>query len=74
MRCFGNVADHLIDDGFFVVEAFMPAFLYRLCTDQCVDAEAIRVDEVRLDALSPRHGNADDRGESRVSCPPQECA
>ena len=56
VRCFGNVADHLIDDGFFVVEAFMPAFLYRLCTDQCVDAEAIRVDEVRLDAL--RHDMA----------------
>jgi hypothetical protein len=34
-----------------VVEAFVPAFLYRLRNDQYVDAEAIRVDEVRLDVL-----------------------
>jgi SAM-dependent methyltransferase len=51
VRCFENVAAHLTDDGFFVVEAFVPAFLYRLRNDQYVDAEAIRVDEVRLDVL-----------------------
>jgi SAM-dependent methyltransferase len=51
VRCFENVADHLTDDGSFVVEAFVPAFLYRLRNDQYVDAEAIRVDEVRLDVL-----------------------
>jgi SAM-dependent methyltransferase len=54
--CFENVADHLTDDGSFVVEAFVPAFLYRLRNDQYVDAEAIRVDEVRLDVL--RHDMA----------------
>jgi SAM-dependent methyltransferase len=51
VRCFENVAAHLTDDGSFVVEAFVPAFLYRLRNDQYVDAEAIRVDEVRLDVL-----------------------
>lgn len=51
VRCFENVADHLTGDGSFVVEAFVPAFLYRLRNDQYVDAEAIRVDEVRLDVL-----------------------
>ena len=56
VRCFENVADHLTDDGAFVVEAFVPAFLYRLRNDQYVDAEAIRVDEVRLDVL--RHDMA----------------
>jgi SAM-dependent methyltransferase len=49
VRCFENVAAHLTDDGSFVVEAFVPAFLHRLRNDQYVDAEAIGVDEVRLD-------------------------
>jgi SAM-dependent methyltransferase len=49
VRCFENVAAHLTDDGSFVVEAFVPAFLYRLSNEQYVDAEAIDVDEVRLD-------------------------
>ena len=49
VRCFENVAAHLTDDGVFVVEAFVPTFLYRLRNDQYVDAEAIAVDEVRLD-------------------------
>jgi hypothetical protein len=49
VRCFENVAAHLTDDGSFVVEAFVPAFLNRLRNDQYVDAEAIGVDEVRLD-------------------------
>lgn len=49
VRCFRNVADHLSDDGSFVVEAFVPTFLTRLTNDNYVDAEAIGVDEVRLD-------------------------
>lgn len=49
VRCFERVSDHLTDDGSFVVEAFVPAFLTRLRDDQYVDAEAIAVDEVRLD-------------------------
>ena len=49
VRCFENVAAHLTDDGSFVVEAFVPTFLARLRDDQYVDAEAIGVDEVRLD-------------------------
>ncbi len=51
VRCFENVAAHLTGDGSFVVEAYVPAFLYRLRSHQYVDAEAIEVDEVRLDLL-----------------------
>ena len=51
VRCFENVAAHLTDDGSFVIEAYLPSFLYRLRGDQHVDAEAIEVDEVRLDVL-----------------------
>ena len=49
VRCFENVAAHLTDDGVFLIEAFRPDFLYRLRDHQYVDAEAIEVDEVRLD-------------------------
>jgi SAM-dependent methyltransferase len=49
VRCFENVASHLTDDGVFVIETFVPTFLYRLRNDQYVDAEAIAIDEVRLD-------------------------
>jgi SAM-dependent methyltransferase len=49
VRCFENVATHLTDDGSFVVEASVPADLYRLRNDQYVDAEAIGVGNVRLD-------------------------
>ncbi len=49
VRCFENVAAHLDAAGVFVVEAFVPAFLYRLRDGQYVDAEAIGVDRVRLD-------------------------
>ena len=49
VRCFENVAAHLAADGLFVIEASSPTFLYRLRDDQYVDAEAIGVDEVRLD-------------------------
>lgn len=56
VRCFENVAAHLTDDGSFVVEAYVPAFLCRLRNHQYVEAEAIQVDEVRLDLL--RHDMA----------------
>ena len=49
VRCFENVAAHLTDDGLFVVEAGVPNDFYRLRNNQHVDAEAIGVDEVRLD-------------------------
>jgi SAM-dependent methyltransferase len=51
VRCFQNVAAHLTDDGSFVIEAGTPAVLYGLQDDQYVEAEAIEVDEVRLDVL-----------------------
>ncbi len=56
VRCFENVAAHLTNDGLFVVEALVPAFLYRLRDDQYVDAEAVEIEEVRLDVL--RHDAA----------------
>ena len=66
VRCFANVAAHLTTDGVFVVEAFVPTFLYRLRHQQYVEAEAIEVDEVRLDVL--RHDAATQRlEESHVS-------
>jgi SAM-dependent methyltransferase len=66
VRCFENVAAHLADGGSFVVEAYVPTFLHRLRNDQYVDAEAIEVDEVRLDVL--RHDAATQRlEESHVS-------
>ena len=69
VRCFENVADHLTDDGCFVVEVYVPAFLHRLRDNQYVDAEAIRVDEVRLDVL--RHDTTKQMiEESHVSLSP----
>ena len=69
VRCFENVTGHLADDGSFVVEALVPAFLYRLRNDQHVDAEAILVDEVRFDVL--RHDMATQMiEESHVSLSP----
>jgi hypothetical protein len=66
IRCFENVAAHLTEDGSFVVEAYVPTFLYRLRGDQYVDAEAIAVDEVGLDVL--RHDPMTQRiEESHVS-------
>lgn len=56
VRCFENVAKHLREDGCFVIEAYVPTFLYRLNNHQYVNAEAIEVDEVRLDVL--RHDMA----------------
>ena len=56
IRCFQNVAAHLTADGVFVVETYVPTFLYRLRNDQYVDAEMIEVDEVKLDVL--RHDAA----------------
>ena len=49
VRCFENVAAHLTDDCMFLIEAFRPDFLCRLRDHRYVDAEAIEVDEVRLD-------------------------
>lgn len=49
VRCFSNVAQHLSDDGVFVVEAFVPTFLNRLRDNQHVDAETVGLDHVRLD-------------------------
>ena len=49
VRCFVNVADHLTDDGVFLVETFVPTWLHRLRDDQYVDAERIEADRVTLD-------------------------
>lgn len=66
VRCFENVAAHLDDGGSFVVEAFLPDFLYRLRDHQYVDAESIGMDEVRLDV--GRHDPAkQELDESHVS-------
>jgi SAM-dependent methyltransferase len=54
--CFENVAAHLTSDGTFVVEAYVPAFLYQRRNNQYVEAEIIEIDAVRLDVL--RHDPA----------------
>lgn len=51
VRCFENVANHLTDDGSFVIEAGTPAVLYGLRDHQYVDAQTIEVDSVTLDLL-----------------------
>lgn len=50
VRCFASVAAHLGDDGCFLVEAATPASLTRLRDGQYVDAEAVGMDLVELDA------------------------
>jgi hypothetical protein len=69
VRCFENVAAHLVDEGSFVIEAYVPAFLYRLRNDQYVDAETIEVDEVKLDVLQ-HHPATQMLEESHVSFSP----
>jgi hypothetical protein len=49
VRCFVNVASRLEEGGRFVVEGGTPAEFYRLRNHQYVDAEAIQVEQVRLD-------------------------
>lgn len=49
VRCFVNVAQHLTDDGVFVVEAMTPWYLHRLRDGQYVDAERIEKGSVTLD-------------------------
>jgi len=67
--CMKNVGRHLGIGGCFVVEAYVPAFLHRLSNQQYVQAEAVRVQEVRLDVL--RHDSARQTiEESHVSLSP----
>jgi SAM-dependent methyltransferase len=51
IRCFSNVSRHLSNKGLFVVEAYVPSFLYRLRNDQYVDVEAIQIDQIQIDVL-----------------------
>ena len=70
VRCFENVAEHLTEDGSFVIEAGSPAELFRLLNDQYVEAESIEIDEVRLDVL--RHDPVTQTlEESHVSLSPE---
>ncbi len=52
VRCFENVAKHLTEDGYFVIEGGMNTeFLYTLQDYQYVQAERIAVDNVWIDVL-----------------------
>jgi SAM-dependent methyltransferase len=51
IQCVKNVAKHLTATGYFVMEAYVPSFLYTLKDEQYVNAEAILLDEVKLDVL-----------------------
>ena len=48
VRCFQNAADHLIDDGVFLLECRVPTAPSRP-GHQFVDAEGVEVDHVMLD-------------------------
>ena len=61
VRCFANVAEHLTDDGVFVVEAFVPD-LGRFRDGQNFSTEQISVDRVQLSAS--RHDAATQRIDS----------
>ena len=49
VRCFENVATHLVPDGSFVVEGAVPTEYCRLRNNQYVDVEGLSLDRVRLD-------------------------
>jgi SAM-dependent methyltransferase len=49
VRCFRNVASHLMPDGVFVVEGFNPAYLHRRNVNVHVRPEAVEVDHVWLE-------------------------
>jgi hypothetical protein len=49
VRCFLGVAQHLTDDGVFVLEAFVPD-LARFDRGQRVEARAVETDRIRFDA------------------------
>jgi SAM-dependent methyltransferase len=49
VRCFGNVAEHLTEDGVFVIEAFVPD-VGRFDRGQRVGAVAIETDSMHLEA------------------------
>jgi hypothetical protein len=51
IRCVENVAAHLDDGGLFVVEMLDPGHHFARWGDQYVAAEAIELDEVKLDVM-----------------------
>ena len=48
IRCFENVAAHLLDDGRFVVESSLPAWMYELQENQYVRTAALDINYVAL--------------------------
>ena len=56
IRCFKNAAEHLSPTGSFVIETYVPSFLHKIADNQYVHAEALSLDEVKLDVL--RHDGA----------------
>jgi SAM-dependent methyltransferase len=62
IRCFRNVAAHLLDGGVFVVEAFVPD-LTRFDRDQRIETERVGLDQVWLGVA--RHHPVEQRVESQ---------
>ena len=50
VRCFGNVAEHLTQDGLFAIECFVPTRYQGLREDQWTEVRNIGTDEVRIEA------------------------
>jgi SAM-dependent methyltransferase len=51
LKCFRNVKKHLTTNGVFVIEAYMPTFLYKLDNNQYVRTEYVQVNKVGIDVL-----------------------
>jgi SAM-dependent methyltransferase len=49
VRCFGNVAEHLTDDGVFVLECFVPTRYQGLRDDQWSEVRSVETDVVRIE-------------------------
>ena len=62
VRCFANVAGHLTDDGFFVIEAIVPD-MTRYTRGQNTQVSLVEMDRIRLDASL--HDTVDQRVESQ---------
>jgi SAM-dependent methyltransferase len=56
VKCFQSISKHLLSEGLFVIEAYVPDFLFKVNKEQYVNAEMILSDEVKIDIL--QHNSA----------------
>jgi ubiquinone/menaquinone biosynthesis C-methylase UbiE len=56
IACFHRIAKHLLMNGSFVIEAYVPDFLFKLDKEQYVNSEQILPNQIKFDIL--RHNSA----------------